>query len=64
MYGSLSTELVEEAPAVFGADVAALQTELGLRILGGCCGTDERHIENLAQQLVAHKLNTKRSADE
>lgn len=51
-----SAELVEEAPEVFGADVAALQTELGLRILGGCCGTDERHIDSLAQQLVARKI--------
>ena len=46
------TELVEEAPEVFGADVAALKTELGLRLLGGCCGTDDRHIDCLARRLA------------
>jgi len=46
-------ELVEEAPELFGADVAALRTELGLRLLGGCCGTDDRHIEYLARHLAA-----------
>lgn len=45
--------LVEEAPELFGADVASLRTELGLRVLGGCCGTDERHIDCLAQHLAA-----------
>lgn len=48
-----SSEVVEEAPQRFGADVAALREEFGLRILGGCCGTDERHIEQLAQRLAA-----------
>ncbi|MDD2897709.1 MAG: homocysteine S-methyltransferase family protein [Desulfuromonadaceae bacterium] len=47
------TALVEEAPDVFGADVAALQPELGMRILGGCCGTDDRHLECLARHLAA-----------
>lgn len=47
-----SSELVEEEPEVFATDVAALQKELGLRIVGGCCGTDERHIDSLARQLV------------
>ena len=45
--------LVEEAPEQFGADVAALHTEPGLRILGGCCGTDDRHIDSLAWHLAA-----------
>lgn len=48
-----SSGLVEEEPERFGADVAALQSELGLRILGGCCGTDDRHIDSLARQLAA-----------
>lgn len=46
-----STELVEEAPETFGRDVAALRGELGMKILGGCCGTDERHIDSLAREL-------------
>jgi homocysteine S-methyltransferase len=45
--------LVEEPPELFGADVAALRTELGLRVLGGCCGTDDRHIDSLARYLTA-----------
>ena len=47
-----SSELVEEEPELFARDVAALQKELGLRIVGGCCGTDERHIDYLARHLV------------
>jgi homocysteine S-methyltransferase len=46
-----SAELVEEAPETFGRSVSALHRELGMKILGGCCGTDERHIERLAQEL-------------
>ncbi len=45
------TELVEEAPVVFGRSVGALRSELGMKILGGCCGTDERHIACLAKTL-------------
>ena len=48
-----SSELHEEAPEVFGHNVAALRDELGMKILGGCCGTDERHIECLARELSA-----------
>ncbi|NVN99414.1 MAG: homocysteine S-methyltransferase family protein [Geobacteraceae bacterium] len=47
-----SDTLVEEEPVSFGASVAALHGELGLKVLGGCCGTDERHIRSLALQLV------------
>jgi S-methylmethionine-dependent homocysteine/selenocysteine methylase len=48
-----SEELVEEDPQTFGKSVAGLHGELGMKILGGCCGTDERHIDNLAKQLVS-----------
>ena len=47
-----SEELVEEDPQIFGKSVAGLYSELGMKILGGCCGTDDRHIDNLAKQLV------------
>ena len=47
-----STSLVEEDPETFGKSVAALHRELGLKILGGCCGTDDRHIRSLAAQLA------------
>jgi homocysteine S-methyltransferase len=48
-----SSSLVEEDPQVFGQSVAGLQRELGLKILGGCCGTDDRHIRSLAAQLAS-----------
>ena len=47
-----SATLVEEDPASFGLSVAGLHRELGLKILGGCCGTDDRHIRALAEQLA------------
>jgi homocysteine S-methyltransferase len=46
-----SVALIEETPEVFGNSVAALREELGMKVLGGCCGTDERHIESLARKL-------------
>jgi homocysteine S-methyltransferase len=46
-----SAELVEEAPEAFGRSVALLQRDLGMKILGGCCGTDDRHIRCLAGEL-------------
>jgi len=48
-----SSDLVEEDPRVFSQSVAVLHRELGLKILGGCCGTDDRHIRALAAQLAA-----------
>lgn len=48
-----SASLVEEDPASFSRAVAGLHRELGLKILGGCCGTDDRHIRTLAAQLTA-----------
>jgi homocysteine S-methyltransferase len=48
-----SATLVEEDPATFGQSVAALGKELDLKILGGCCGTDDRHIEALAKTIKA-----------
>jgi homocysteine S-methyltransferase len=47
-----STNLVEEKPETFGQSVAGLHWELGMKILGGCCGTDDRHIRCLAAQLA------------
>ena len=47
-----SEKLVEEDPETFGRSMASLHGELGMKILGGCCGTDNRHIDNLAKRLV------------
>jgi homocysteine S-methyltransferase len=43
-----SATLVEESPETFGKTVSALRSRFGMKILGGCCGTDERHIRCLA----------------
>ena len=53
-----SDALVEEDPQIFGKSVAGLQDELGMKILGGCCGTDDRHIDNLAKWLVSKNLKS------
>lgn len=46
-----ATSLDAGDPVAFGADCAALRTQLPwLTILGGCCGTDHRHIEAVAAQ--------------
>jgi S-methylmethionine-dependent homocysteine/selenocysteine methylase len=50
-----SESLVEEDPESFGRRVAALHREFGLKVLGGCCGTDDRHIRSLAASLVREK---------
>ena len=47
-----SIGLLEEDPEVFGRSVAGLHGELGMKILGGCCGTDDRHIRCLARRLA------------
>jgi S-methylmethionine-dependent homocysteine/selenocysteine methylase len=47
-----SQGLVTEAPETFGRDVAALHGEFGMKILGGCCGTDHRHIQSLASHFI------------
>lgn len=47
-----SATLVTEAPETFGRALADLHRELGLKIVGGCCGTDDRHIRHLARQLA------------
>ncbi|HIJ96256.1 MAG TPA: homocysteine S-methyltransferase family protein [Desulfuromonadales bacterium] len=51
-----SLELVEENPELFGRSVSALHTELGMKVLGGCCGTDNRHIGCLARNLSDERV--------
>jgi len=43
--------LVEAEPAAFAVSLARLGREAGLKILGGCCGTDDRHIRCLAAEM-------------
>jgi homocysteine S-methyltransferase len=52
-----SSVLVEEEPESFGRSLSVLNSEFGMKVLGGCCGTDERHIECLARELVSSASN-------
>lgn len=54
-----NSQLVEEEPEAFGASVAALGADLGLKILGGCCGTDGRHLSALAARLQSGIIREK-----
>ena len=38
-------------PKEFAESMLALHTQFGLKIIGGCCGTDHRHIEEIAKRL-------------
>jgi S-methylmethionine-dependent homocysteine/selenocysteine methylase len=53
-----STHLVAEAPETFGQAVGDLNKDPGMKILGGCCGTDDRHIRQLAKRLAALNATT------
>jgi S-methylmethionine-dependent homocysteine/selenocysteine methylase len=44
--------LEEGQPERFAKLMLDLRRDYGLRILGGCCGTDDRHIRAIAQGLV------------
>lgn len=49
-----STELDAGDPMALAEDYRALRTELpGLVVLGGCCGTDYRHVEAIATRWCA-----------
>ncbi len=39
-------------PDLFAKMMLEIHRAYGTRVLGGCCGTDESHIEKIAQQLV------------
>jgi methionine synthase I (cobalamin-dependent) len=43
-----STALDRGDPAALGRGVADLHREHGLRIVGGCCGTDAEHLACIA----------------
>lgn len=48
-----SDTLVTEEPDVFGSSMAHLYHTFGIKILGGCCGTDQRHIQAIAEHISA-----------
>ena len=43
--------IVSSEPVELAEEIIKLHNRYGFRILGGCCGTDERHIEELAIQI-------------
>ena len=42
--------LDSQAPGSFAGAMMGLQREYGTRILGGCCGTNDRHITAIAER--------------
>jgi homocysteine S-methyltransferase len=47
--------LESEDPDVFADAMIALRQAWGTRVLGGCCGTDERHIRSIAMRIATKK---------
>lgn len=47
-----ATKLHSDDPDEWAAEMVNARDLAGLRILGGCCGTDERHIAALAERLT------------
>ena len=47
--------LETEDPTILAESMIRLNEDFGLRVLGGCCGTDGRHIEELAARM-AHRI--------
>jgi homocysteine S-methyltransferase len=43
--------LESDPPETFAGDMWRLHTEHGLRVLGGCCGTDDRHMRALGARM-------------
>ena len=43
-----ATQTVADPVEAWAADMLRLHETHGVRILGGCCGTDRRHLESLA----------------
>lgn len=52
-----SAELITEAPETFAKGLDALRHRFGLRVLGGCCGTDGDHIAVLARKMACEPLD-------
>lgn len=46
-----AADLHSSAPQDFAAAMVRLQKAAGLKIMGGCCGTDDRHMEAMAAAL-------------
>ena len=53
-----SDELLTEPAAAFADRLERLRRRFGLRVLGGCCGTDGGHIDALARKLACEAVAT------
>jgi homocysteine S-methyltransferase len=51
-----SPDLIPEDPEIFGMAMEQVKQKYGLKILGGCCGTDDRHIREIALRMIGKKL--------
>ncbi len=52
-------ELDEGNPVEFGLSYAQLKSQLkNLRVVGGCCGTDHRHVDEVCRSLLSQDLDT------
>ncbi len=47
-----AAELDTEEPEIFAEHIKELHLKYKIKILGGCCGTDERHIEKIASGIT------------
>lgn len=47
-----ATETETEDANIFAASMVRLHQDFGLKVLGGCCGTDETHIRAMAEMAV------------
>ena len=52
-----SFQLETEDPDIFAESMIYLCKRFGTKILGGCCGTDNRHIESLAKRIIIKNDN-------
>lgn len=51
-----SEELITEPADIFAAGVERLRGRFGIRVLGGCCGTEGAHVEALARRLASEAI--------
>jgi homocysteine S-methyltransferase len=47
-----SAELLTEDPKQFASFMVLLNKKYGIKILGGCCGTSDKHIESITEMLL------------
>ncbi len=51
-----AADLQTSEPEALACGMARLRREMGLRVFGGCCGTDARHLEAIARKITQADL--------